>query len=121
MSSLLLSDAELARIRTDIEDLTLPDTCTILTGTVTADGAGGVTQAWGTTSTNVACRLDAHKGYEQLGGDAIRPFQEFILTLPQATSITAQQRVEHGSVTYNVISVNAGSWLGCKRVVLEKT
>ena len=119
--SLLLPEAEIARLRTDIENLTLPDTCTILTGTLTVDGMGGNTTAWGTTSTGVACRLDAHKGYENLGGAAIRPYQSFTLTVPQSTTLTTEQRIIHNSVTYNVTSVNAGSWLTCKRAILEVT
>jgi head-tail adaptor len=115
-----ITEAELAQMRTDLESLTLPDTCAILSGTATTDGMGGITKTWGTVSASVACRLDARVGHEQLGGDAIRPYHEYILTVPQATSITEEQRVVYGSTTYSVVSVSSGSWLACKRVILEK-
>lgn len=116
-----LTDSELAQIRSDIESLTMPDTCTVLTLTDTPDGAGGVSQALGTAYANVPFRLDAHKGYEAVqGGEALRPYQEFIGSLPQSYAVTTAHRILHSGVTYNVIAVNAGSWLGVKRVVLEK-
>ena len=36
----------------------LPDTCNILSESITPDGQGGVTSSWGTVSSTVACRLD---------------------------------------------------------------
>jgi len=116
-----IPDRELSRLRADLEGLVLPDTCTVLNKTETPDGMGGVAITAGTVYTNVPFRLDPHKGYEQLGGDSLRPYQEFTGTLPNKYTITMDYQIVHNSVTYNVVSVNAGSWLTCKRVILEKT
>ena len=126
MFTKLLTDNELKQIRTDIETQTMPDTCTILSGTAVADGMGGETVAWGTISTDVPFRLDARSGYvqggaEQMSGAALRPFHEFIGTLPNSYTVTTEQRIIHSGVTYTVMSVNAGSWLACKRLILERT
>ena len=114
------TDAELSQMRTDIESLTMPDTCTVLSRTETADGAGGVTTALGTAYANVPFRLDAFKGHVDLGGNSLRPFQEYTGSLPHKYAVTTAHQIVHSSVTYNVVSVSAGSWLGVKRVVLEK-
>jgi hypothetical protein len=81
---------------------------------------GGWSESWGTTGTSIACRLDFRGGKESVTSGALVPYSSAILTLPQATTITAQNRVEHGGNTYTVQAVNLGSWLGVKRATLEK-
>lgn len=115
-----LTAAELSAMRDDIETL-LPDTCNLLTVTRTVDGKGGWTDAWGTATAGVACRLDATGGREAAAGDALRPYTSWVLTLPHDTTITAQYRVEHGGNTYSVTAVNDdNSWIASKRVSLER-
>jgi head-tail adaptor len=115
----MLPADELDQIRTDLET-TLPDTCNIMTLTRTSDSQGGWTEAWGTASTAVACRVDFIGGQEAVQSGGLLPYTRAIVTLPHDTTITAQNRVEYGSNTYTVQAVNVGSWLGVKRASVEK-
>ena len=119
----MLPSAELSQIRADLETL-LPDTANILSLTRTSDSQGGWTEAWGTTGTSIACRLDfihgVHGRAEAVTAGALIPYTRAIVTLPQATTITAQNRIEHDGNTYTVQVVNVGSWLGVKRATVEK-
>ena len=114
-----LSSNELAQMRDDVE-LLLPDTCTILTATFTTDAYGGFIETWGTTYSGVKCRMDHKTGREQLSGGAVETYQGNMLTVPYATTITTANRVIYGGSTYNIMSVSEGSWLACKRVVVER-
>jgi len=115
MSSTLTS-AEIAQMRADVEDIALPDTCNILSGTQTFDGQGGGTVTWGTTTAGVKCRLDYTSaafqgGMEAVFGAALKPFAGYYLTVPYNTSLTTANRVVHGTITYNVSEVTSGkSW-----------
>jgi hypothetical protein len=115
----MLPADELAQIRTDLET-TLPDTCNILSLTRSSDSQGGWSETWGTAGTTIACRVDFIGGAEAVTGGALIPYSRAIVTLPQATTITAQNRIEHGGNTYTVQAVNLGSWLGVKRASVEK-
>lgn len=119
----LLTDSDLSYLRTAIADM-FPDTCTILSEALSADGQGGQTSTWGTVSQNVACRLDEQTQFSrnQLvpSGGGLRESHRYMLSLPYDTTINAHDRVEIGSNTYNVISVNVDvSWIGVVRAVLE--
>jgi len=115
-----LTSSELVAMRHDIEEL-LPDTCSLLTVTETADGQGGVTLIWGTTYAAVKCRLDYVSGMERTQAGALNPFTGWVLTVPQSQTITSAYRVEHSSSTYTVQSVSeGGSWLACKRAWLQR-
>lgn len=119
----MISNNELVSMRDAIETL-LPDTCNILEATNTADGYGGVTQSWGTTSASVACRLDIvnrRSSAQNIQGASLREYQETILSLPYDTTISNNNRVEHGGFTYNVTENNTDqSWISVKRVTLER-
>lgn len=116
----LLSDAELAQIRADVA-LMLPDTCNILSPAGTADGYGGYTEAYGTVSAGVACRLDPIQGNEQVAGAAPQDFYRYMLTLPYGTAITIANKVVISTVEYKVVSVDAGkSWDTSRRCVVER-
>lgn len=114
----MLPTAELDQIRTDLET-TLPDAGTIYALTRTSDGQGGWSESWGTAGT-CACRIDFIGGAESVTAGALLPYSKAIITLPQSTTITQQNRFAHSSGTYNIQSVNIGSWLGVKRAVVEK-
>ena len=120
MSNLLTAD-EIANMRAEVGNVALPDVCNILTLTQTADGQGGFTDTWGTTTIGVACRLNNVTVRELVSGAALQPFSRWILTLPHDTTITEQNRVEVGTISYNVIGLdNRKSWNLCIRVELEK-
>lgn len=120
---MLPSTSELERIRSDLENSLLPDTCNILTVTRTSDGQGGFTEAWGTAtaSTNVACRLDGINATEVVAGAGLQAFHTYVLTLPHDTTITTADRVEVGDDTFNITSVDqTKSWSACVRAWLER-
>lgn len=114
----MLPSDELAQIRTDLET-TLPDAGTIYSLTRTSDGQGGWSESWGTAGT-CACRVDFIGGNESVTSGALLPYTKAIITMPQATTITAQNRFIHSSGTYTVQAVNLGSWLGVKRALVDK-
>lgn len=115
-----LSAAELAAIRADIAEL-LPDTCAILSRTLTPDGSGGQVETWGTATASVACRLDPARGREAEIGGQTRPFYGFVLTLPYTATVSAQNRIELNSETFAVVSVDTGkSWSASVRAYVER-
>ena len=115
----MLSSNDLSYMRDSVE-LLLPDTCYILTNAGTVDGSGGVTESWGTASTTTKCRLDTVTGnYKDMAG-AVQTYDKLILSLPYDTTITEANRVYYNSTTYQVTSVNDGSWLATKRAEVQK-
>lgn len=118
--SIGLTARELAQMRADINDL-LPDTCDILSVAYTADGEGGFTEAWGTATANVACRIDYRSGTERLASGAIQPYSKAVLSVPYSTTISKTNRVKSGGYTWAIISLNDGqSWQAVKRAELER-
>lgn len=119
----VLSTADLTMMRDVIEEL-LPDTCNILSESLTPDGQGGVTSSWGTAGSAIPCRIDQPTG-RQFGdlipvAGAVRKQQQFILSTPYDTVIVAGNRVETGGATYAVVSANVGvSWKAVARATLE--
>jgi hypothetical protein len=118
----MLTDSDLAMMRETIAQM-FPDTCNILSEALAADGQGGQTSTWGTVATNIPCRFDEQSTQSnQLvpAGAALREAHRYTLSLPYNQSIAAHDRVEVGSNTYHVVSVNAGiSWQAVTRAALE--
>lgn len=121
MSSLLTA-ADLAYMRDVVEDM-FPDTCNILSESLTPDGQGGVTSTWGTVAGTVACRLDnetSRSGSVMVAAGALRQVHQYILSLPYNTSISTGNRVEISSTLYAVVAVNVNvSWKVVARATLE--
>lgn len=118
----MLTSGDLTAMRDALEDL-MPDAANILSATQTSDGQGGWSTTWGTVTAGVKCRLDrsGQQPSESVRSAALLPFSQWILTLPHDTTITEQNRVEVGSLTFNVVSVDAGkSWTASVRATLEK-
>lgn len=114
-----LSVIELEGMREDIETL-LPDTAIIQTKTSTPDGMGGQSVSWSASGT-VNCRLDRQSGSETLAGGAIRPYSQWVLTMPYQSAVTVQNRAQHGGLTYNIVEVNLDkSWPDCVRAIVEQ-
>src|SRR5512140_2882804 len=115
-----LTQSELDDMRAAVLDL-LPSTVNVLSVTRTSNGAGGFTEAWGTVTANVSCRLDFVNGSEGILGASRQPFAGYMLTMPYDTAITSDNRVEHGGLTYAVITDNADqSDLIVKRVQVQR-
>jgi len=118
--SIGLTARELAQMQADILDL-LPDTCDILSVAYTADSEGGFTEAWGTATAGVYCRIDYRSGRETMTGGAIQPYSKAVLSLPYNTPISTTNRVKSGDYTWAVKSLNDGqSWQAVKRAELER-
>lgn len=114
-----LSANDLEYMRSALEEL-MPGTCYILSPAYTSNGAGEMTEVWGTAGTAI-CRLDARSGGESIQGASVKPVFSFILTLPHDTVIYENYRVEVGSDTFSVTSVDDGkSWNATTRVTLER-
>ena len=118
--SIGLTARELAQMQADILDL-LPDTCDILSVAYTADSEGGFTEAWGTATAGVHCRIDYRSGRENLMGGAIQPYSNAVLSIPYNTTINLTNRVKSGDYIWAVKSINDGqSWKAVKRVEMER-
>lgn len=117
----LLSDWELEGMRDELEAVSLPDTCDILTVSYTSNSRGGMVETLGTSDTGVACRVDPYRqGFEIVMAGAVQPFNRWTLTVPYDTTLTTANRISYDGNTYNVLAVDAGSWNLNKRAVLEK-
>jgi hypothetical protein len=98
----------------------LPDTCQVVTITLTENGQGGQTESRATASA-VPFRLDVLTGREQIAGGALQPFTSYKGSLPYNTTVTTDSQLLHNSVNYAVTAVNTNqSWIAVKRVDLEK-
>jgi head-tail adaptor len=116
---MMLTDAELASMRTTTGEA-LPDTCVIQRGTATTDSGGGATTAWVSAGT-VDCRLaPAVGGFENETGERITADADFILTLPQGTTIDTNYRVVTGGETYNVTALRDRSWPLTRRMEVKR-
>ena len=105
-----LSTLELNQMRWDTEDY-LPDTCTIQTVTLTADGIGGWTEVWANTYTSVACRIwirigGATGGREQVVGDEPTAVTGWTLNVHWDQALDNTMRVVHDGITYEVNVLN---------------
>lgn len=116
----MLDRNELRDMRDAVEAL-FPDFCNLLTFTRTTNGAGGYTEAWGTATRNVPCRVDQQIGSERLTDGSLRAFTSLEMCVPYDTTITESYRVEHGGYTYNVVNANLDqSWQIEKTILLER-
>ena len=118
----LLTDADLNYLRDTIEEM-FPDVCTILSEARTPDGQGGQTPTWGTVATNVPCRFDEIMAVSNAlvpAGNGLREAHRYALSLAHDVTLGIHDRVEIGSATYNVVSVNENvSWQAVTRAALE--
>ncbi len=120
----MLTDADLDGMRSAVED-SLPDTAVIQRGTVHSNLGGGGTTAWVNAST-VACRLSpispAGFGTERVIADQLTEVSDWVLTLPQATTIDTNSRVVVGTATFEVMALHEPrSWDLCTRVELSES
>jgi head-tail adaptor len=115
----MLTEAELDGMRSCL-DLLYPDTGNILSVGYTSDGAGHLTENWGTITPGVPCRVDYRTGKEQITGGALVPYQSAIISMAYDVVITTSNRFEVGSDVFTVQAVNRGaSWKSVTRVTAE--
>lgn len=118
---LALTNAEIAQMRTDIAQL-FPDTCNILSLTWTSDGAGGSSESWGTAAggTAVPCRVDYLTGRESINAGALTPYQQAVISLGYAVTVTPANRIQVGANVFSIQAGNAGqSWKAVTRLTCE--
>ena len=111
---------EMFEMRNAIGEL-LPDTCTILSPTLTSDAQGGYTSTMGTVATYVSCRLDTVSNRDYSGAEMAGEFTKLILTLPHDTTILNTYQIVHNSITYNIVGRynKSDSWLAAIRLEIE--
>lgn len=114
----MLSSADIASMRATAEQA-LPGTAVITSGTLTSDGGGGYTEAF-TAAGTVACRVAPASGTEREEGDRISADSTHVITLPAATTVETDDRIEVAGVTYNVTAVRDRSWETTRRVEARK-
>jgi len=115
-----ITPSQLSFMRNQVAEM-LPDSGTILAGSITSDGQGGNSMSWAGT-TAIDCRVDVVNGREQLQGGGYKSYQKTILTLPYNASITSGNRFAYLSDQYNVVAVSGSdrSWNVSVRAELEK-
>lgn len=103
-------------------DGSLPDSATIKRLTRTSDGAGGYSEAWNAVGAAVACRVSP------LGSAAERELATklsatlpWVLTFPDLTDVTAQDRITVGVRTFQAVGVLAArTWEISRRVLCQE-
>lgn len=113
----MLENTDLSYLRDALESL-MPDTCTILSKTVTVDTAGGVIETWGTASTSI-CRVDEVSGIMPMEGGGLQPYTKQELHVPYDTVITADNEVIWNTKTYRIDPPTVNSWQTEKVAVIH--
>lgn len=114
----MLGNNDLSYMREALE-LLMPDTCTILSKTVTVDSSGGVIETWATAYSNVACRVDFTSGMMPLSGGAVQPFTKLEIHVPYDTVINADNEIVWDGVTYRIEPASLQSWQTEKVAVIH--
>lgn len=117
----MIDNSMLEVMRAAISEM-LPDTCTILSVTYTADGMGGQSETWGTVYTLVPCRVDliTRDLNEMVKGAAVNPYPQYMLSYEHDKTLAVENRIVHNSITYAVVKVNTSqSWRAVGRAILE--
>lgn len=103
----MLTEAELARMRTTLND-SLPGTCVIWRATAgTADGAGGYSGGSVTASGTVICRVQPitpHPAQTMEAGQLIVT-NAWVVTVPALSDVTSRDRIASGGQTFEVLGV----------------
>ncbi len=119
----MLTDADLAGMRSAVED-SLPGTAVIQTRTFMTDSGGGGTTTWVNSGT-VACRLSPRRpssfGTEREVALRITEIATFLLTVPQSTVIDTNARVATAGSTYEVLAMQEPrDWDLCRRIEIAE-
>lgn len=118
----MITAAELADMRDDLED-SLPDLAVIQTRGFLSDGGGGGTTTW-TVAGTVSCRVtpvsSSGEG-EAVRGGRVHPDTEYVFTFPYDTAITDTHQVVHAGGTFTATAVRAPkSWEISRRVEMKE-
>ena len=107
----LIDSYTIAQIRAD-QLAALPDTCTILSPTVTVLATGHQREGWGTVAASVACRMRPEGVVsERLTAEQIAAPQSYVLSLAYDGTLAAGYHVLYGGGTYEVTgAISTTSW-----------
>lgn len=118
----VFSAADLARMRA-VSNTILDQTCLIERGTVTNDGQGGWSEAWGTITASCACRLGVQGGPGDIREGASRREFSDVLVLRVAfdQDLAQADRVTINSDVYQVEEVlDEHQWMISKQARVTK-
>lgn len=114
----MLSQAELDSMQA-IEESVQTTTGIIYRYGTAADGMGGFTESWGAVGT-ILCDVwpvNQRGDREKVIGGQITSRGDWFITCPFDTSVTAKDRVQVGTKTYEITFVPSGSqWLTALRL-----
>lgn len=113
----MLETNDLSYLRDALESL-MPDTCTILSKTVTVDSSGGVVETWATVTTSI-CRVDEVSGMMPMEGGGLQPYSKQELHVPYDTVINADNEVIWNGKTYRIDPPTVNSWQSEKVAVIH--
>jgi head-tail adaptor len=112
-----LSSSDLTALRAEQAAL-MPDTCTVSRLTATADGLGGTTRTWATSST-LACRLASNGApMEYMQSAALQGRTVWMVTLPYGSDVTRADRLTISGHVLEILGfASGGAWETAKRAV----
>ena len=118
----LLDDYTLAQIRA-AQNEALPDTCTIVSGTVTVNDTGTRSKdGWGTVAADVSCRMrpQAIPREQQMAMQMSAPMG-YIFSMAYDGTLDPAYRIIYDGGTYEVVGVvDTGSWSTVVRAICVK-
>jgi head-tail adaptor len=97
----------------------LPGTAIISSQTFASDGGGGGSLTW-TAGGTVDCRIAPLNGSEGERAERIAADAEYIVTLPQGTSVTTNSQLAIGGGTFAVEAIRDRSYEVTTRVEVSK-
>jgi head-tail adaptor len=95
-------------MRGTVADTTFDLTASIQSRTGAADGQGGEADTWAEAVSVACCVLPKASYGDKLEGGRQASDARWIVRVPYGTAVTARQRIVVGSVTYEVLAVDAG-------------
>lgn len=103
----LLSAAELAQLRVDINDL-LPDDCRVERAAYSNIG-GDTTETWGTAIASVDCRFDpdSRRSQEEIIAGREAGVSRYIVTFPYNTDVRDGDRLYFKSMYYQILELHS--------------
>ena len=120
MSNTLLQTSDVTYLRGEAIKA-LPELVHIHRRSLTSDGQGGFTETRSIAYQNVAARLSAASGGESTVGAAREPSLTLTVTVAHVQDVQQDDRIEHSSGTYEVLSINEGqTWGTVKRCQVRR-
>ncbi len=118
----MLSAAEIASIRSDIED-TFDGVCLIEQVAQVVQSSGAVKETYTTRAAAAPCTLRhaSETGYRNVRGEQTREQLTWMLSVAHSQTVETTDRVTVGSKVFYVRSVNTGDTnRGCTRCTLDE-